>query len=203
MAKTAGASPLTSRRTDARNNREKILRVAEEAFREGSEIVPLEEIARRAGLGRATVYRHFPDRRALGFAVTKRKLRIINRIVEAESARHCEFREVLTTVVSAQVSHRPLVRFFRELPVSYQRRQADGLVALLAPPLRRAQAAGVVRPQIEPADLLLVFEMVEAALETSLERHSTTDGAKRLLDVVIDGFMVRPGTSAISSISDG
>lgn len=182
----------TLRRTDARENREKILQVADEAFREGTQVVPLEEIARRAGLGRATVYRHFPDRRALGLAVTKRKLRTVIGLVEAETARHGEFREILATVLHAQVAHRPLVRFFRELPVRYQRREADGLVALLAPSLRRAQAAGVVRPQIEPGDLLMVFEMVEAALETAVDRHAATDGVARLIDVIIDGLMVCP-----------
>lgn len=189
---------MTSRRTDARENREKILRVADEAFREGSEVVPLEEIARRAGLGRATVYRHFPDRRALGFAVTKRKLRTVIELVEAETAPHGEFREILATVLHAQVAHRPLVRFFRELPEGYQRREADGLVALLTPPLRRAQATGVVRARIKPGDLLLVFEMVEAALEMAADRHMPTDGVARLIDVIIDGLMVCPGQFPVS-----
>ncbi|TDV55363.1 TetR/AcrR family transcriptional regulator [Actinophytocola oryzae] len=191
-------SPHGRPRTDALHNREKILRVADDAFREGSEVVPLEEIARRAGLGRATVYRHFPDRQALGLAVTKRKLRIIVRIVKEESARHCEFREVLTTVLRAQVAHRPLVRFFRELPERFQRREADGLVELMTPSLRRAQAAGIVRRQVEPADLLLVFQMVETALDMSADHQA----AKRMIDVIVDGFLVCPGHSAIASTSD-
>lgn len=195
-------SLVSSHRTDARNNREKILRVAEEAFREGHEVVPLEEIARRAGLGRATVYRHFPDRRALGFAVTARKLRIIIGIVQEESAHRCEFRQVLTRVLNAQVSHRPLVRFFRELPVRYQRRQADGLVSLLTPPLRRAQAAGTVRADLEPVDLLLVFEMVETAIEKSSCRWVPGESVNRLIDVIIDGLFVCRDHDVESSTSD-
>lgn len=189
---------VTSRRTDARENREKILRVAEQAFREGSEVVPLEEIARRAGLGRATVYRHFPDRRALGFAVTERKLRAVIELVERRSARDDQFREILTTILTEQIAHRPLVRFFRELPEPYRHREADGLVALLTPPLRRAQAAGLVRPQLEPEDLLLVFAMVEAALQTAADRNTTTDSAKRLIEVIVDGFMTGPSHFAVS-----
>ena len=52
-------------RKDARTNRERILTAAREAFAEGGESTALEEIARRAGVGIGTLYRHFPNRQAL------------------------------------------------------------------------------------------------------------------------------------------
>src|SRR5215475_9175276 len=57
------------KRADARRNYEKILAAAREAFAEGGESTALEEIARRAGVGIGTLYRHFPNRQALLEAV--------------------------------------------------------------------------------------------------------------------------------------
>ena len=54
-----------SRRTDARRNRDKILAAASAAFAEPDADVSMAEIARRAGIGSATLYRNFADRRAL------------------------------------------------------------------------------------------------------------------------------------------
>src|ERR1700757_638379 len=53
------------KRVDARRNRERVLAVAREAFATGGESTALEQIARRAGVGIGTLYRHFPNRQAL------------------------------------------------------------------------------------------------------------------------------------------
>src|SRR5918995_1306509 len=53
------------KRADARRNYEKVLAAAREAFAEGGESTSLEGIARRAGVGIGTLYRHFPNRQAL------------------------------------------------------------------------------------------------------------------------------------------
>ena len=87
---------LLPRRMDARRNREVILRVAVEAFSRGGELVSLDDIARRAGLGRATVYRHFPDRTALGFAVAAERLAALAHRMEGAS-----FRELFSAVLTA------------------------------------------------------------------------------------------------------
>ena len=62
-----GAQTLIERpkRADARRNYEKVLAAARKAFAEGGESTALEEIARRAGVGIGTLYRHFPNRQAL------------------------------------------------------------------------------------------------------------------------------------------
>ena len=66
---TTEVSPETlitrPKRADARRNYEKVLAAAREAFAEGGESTALEEIARRAGVGIGTLYRHFPNRQAL------------------------------------------------------------------------------------------------------------------------------------------
>ena len=62
----AGARRADGMRADARRNYERLLAAAGEAFAErGADDVSLEEIARRAGVGIGTLYRHFPTRQAL------------------------------------------------------------------------------------------------------------------------------------------
>jgi AcrR family transcriptional regulator len=64
----AGSRPHRTR-ADAVRNRERIVAAARDVFVEYGSDAPLDEIARRAGIGNATLYRHFPDRRALAHAV--------------------------------------------------------------------------------------------------------------------------------------
>ncbi len=68
-----------ARRTDARTNRERILTVAEEVFGRGGDTASTEEVARLAGVGIATVFRHFPTKTALLRAVLIGRL---NRLCE-------------------------------------------------------------------------------------------------------------------------
>ncbi|MFB9320207.1 TetR/AcrR family transcriptional regulator [Cryptosporangium minutisporangium] len=187
----AGSEP---RRLDARRNREAILRVAEDAFRSDGDVVPLDEIARRAGLGRATVYRHFPDRNALGFAVAAQWLADLERGAAAHDADGLTFRDLLHAVMSMQLEHRPLVRLFRELPERQQRRYTEGLLAVLGPAFRRAQEEGSLRADVSIADLPLVFEMLEGALAGGPSTVDRGEATERLLQVLLDGLFSDPAT---------
>lgn len=176
-----------ARRTDARRNREVILRAADEAFTQGSEAVPLEEIARRAGLGRATVYRHFPDRHALAGAVAKRQLAEWRRIVDVEDGGR-SFRDLLHGVLCDQVSRRPLVELFCELPAHEQRRYVNALIEVLTPPFRRAQAEGRLRADVQPADIVRIVEMVEAVVTSRIAPADAAVGAHKLIEITLDGL---------------
>jgi AcrR family transcriptional regulator len=156
----------TPRRSDARRNRAAILRVAGEALTSGTEPPPLPEIARRAGVGQATVYRHFSDRRTLAVEVMRDQLAALDALIAADGD-PAAFASVLHVVLSAQAAGRPLVALLRELPEADQRAHAERLVGRLAEPLRRAQAAGAARDDVEAGDLVLLLAMVEAAVETA------------------------------------
>jgi AcrR family transcriptional regulator len=188
VRKQSGRRGHTPQRTDARRNRQAILRAADEAFTHGSDVVQLEEIARRAGLGRATVYRHFPDRQALGAAVAAEHLAMLRRIVSEAEEEHCSFRELLHMVLSEQVARRPLVHLFQELPVRDQRQYANSLIAVLTPAFRRAQAGGQLRDDVEPADLVMVHEMIEAAVVSGPEGAGRDAAMQRLIAVILDGL---------------
>ncbi|MEV4145613.1 helix-turn-helix domain-containing protein [Amycolatopsis sp. NPDC049691] len=174
--RAARPSAAVPRRVDARRNREAILRAADEAFSEEADVV-LDEVARRAGLGRATVYRHFPDRTALALAVAARHLAALKNRARGPEP----FRELLRTVLAMQARRRPLVRLFRELPERSRRQYTQALVSLLRPAFEEAQRDGSVRADLEPADLALLFEMHEAALVAA-------EPAERLVRVFLDGL---------------
>lgn len=176
------------KRVDARRNREKILRVAEDAFCHGEEPVPLEEIARRAQLGRATVYRHFPDRHSLGLAVAGQQVAAFRGVVKCWEAERRSFRELLTMVLTSQVSHRPMVHFLHELPFQSQQQHADAVVEILTAPFRRAQAEQQLRMDVQPTDLLLVFDMMESAISMGNARRHVGDPVERVIRVIVDGF---------------
>jgi AcrR family transcriptional regulator len=187
---------LTPARSDARRNRTAILLAADAAFTQGEAPLPLPEIARRAGVGRATVYRHFSDRRALAMAVMRRQLAALTCLVEEHADDPAAFRLVLTTVLSAQAAMRPLVALLSELPPREQQRNATRLVGALRGSLARAQAAGHARPDLEPADLATVFAMLEAALavvpDADPRDPERRDAAvQRAISVLVDGVCGR------------
>ena len=177
------SSAAVPRRVDARRNREAILRAADEAFSEDADVV-LDEVARRAGLGRATVYRHFPDRRALALAVAAHHLAALKNLVRGKES----FRELLQLVLAMQARRRPLVRLFRELPERSQRQYTQVLISLLRPAFEQAQREGSVRADLEPADLALLFEMHEAALVSGPAPQDRAEPAERLVRVFLDGL---------------
>src|ERR1700736_4435538 len=83
---TAQASPQIApgspKRADARRNRECVLAAAREAFAERGESTALEEIARRAGVGIGTLYRHFPNRQTLLEALYVNEVEAVCRYAE-------------------------------------------------------------------------------------------------------------------------
>ncbi|OLR92785.1 TetR/AcrR family transcriptional regulator [Actinokineospora bangkokensis] len=183
-----GSPAPRPRRVDARRNREAILRAADEAYRTPGVEVTLEEVARRAGLGRATVYRHFADRRTLAYAVAHFHLCALDELARSEIT----FRELLAAILTEQVARRSLVTVFRDLPTGEQHRLVRALMDVLGPAFRRAQAAGEVRADVEPGDLELVFEMVEGAMETGPRETRRDHPTQRLIKVIVDGLFVTP-----------
>jgi AcrR family transcriptional regulator len=171
------------RRRDAVETRERILRVAGAAFAQAGP-VSFDEIAGRAGVSRATVYRHFADRRALGAAVVERGLGALRQAVAEREP--VAFRDLLHTVLATAVSLRGLADLVEGMPEREQRRHVRMLVDVLTPAFRRAQAAGELRRDVDPADLGLVLRALHAA-------GREPDGqaaALRLLGVLMDGLFV-------------
>lgn len=155
------AQPKVSRpRADALRNRERIVTAAREMFVELGPDVPLDEIARRAGVGNATVYRNFPDRDAL---VREVVCSVMDRTARAAEQALTETRdafEALERFVHASADERitalcPMVQgtFDKNHPdLEDARERLERTVEKL---MERARAAGQLRPDVGVGDLMV------------------------------------------------
>ena len=196
----AGSSPRagTARpmRADAQRNYDRLLRAALAAFAEhGADDASLEEIARRAGVGIGTLYRHFPTRQALLEAVYRDQ-------VEALRARADELRESDSPADALAAWLRSLVAFS-----STKRSLTTALLATLGKDsdllsacsmvicgaadtlLIRAQQAGVVRADADARDLIRLVHAVNIATQRGPADPGQTD---RLLGLILDGLRPQP-----------
>jgi AcrR family transcriptional regulator len=186
-------------RVDARLNRERILVAAAEAFVERGAGVPLEEIASRAGVGIATLYRRFPDRAALQRAVA---LDVLTRIaVEARAAIEEEpdafsaltryMRRALSLQVSAVV---PALLGAVELEDEELRVIRMESASLLQQMIHRAEADGALRPGIAFGDIALLLVRLSRPLPGTIDRALDLEMAQRHLAVSIDGLRTERAT---------
>lgn len=175
-------------RADARRNRERILQTAREAFAADGIAVPLDEIARRAGVGPGTVHRHFPTKEALFEAVVREHLEQLTEhlraaLADAEAGpaffaflarmtAEADQKQDLAEAITA--TNRPMGAETEELAA--QLRERFGAL------LTRAQDVGAVRNDVDAAD---VQAIVVAALTAGRQR-GTNDRPGRLTEVVLD-----------------
>lgn len=172
------------RRVDALRNRAAIVRAAGESVLRGGRMPSLPQVARSVGLGQATVYRHFPDRRSLLLAVTREHLAALHRAAERAADDPAAFRCLLREVLVRQVVMRPLVEELRTLPRSDQRGQLRRLLDALSGPFARALAEGQFRRPMVLDDVAVVFSMFQAAVESA----PTPEAARRVIPLLLDGL---------------
>lgn len=147
------------KRADARRNYDTVLAAAREAFAEGGESTALEEIARRAGVGIGTLYRHFPSRQALLEAVYIDEVEAVCRSAEQldgddpwQSFERWLERVVAYVVTKRALAHELFNYLDRDAPLFSTCRRS--LFDSGQPLLARAQDAGVVRPDVTIADVV-------------------------------------------------
>jgi AcrR family transcriptional regulator len=149
---------LEPRRADARRNRSRILQAALEAFAAEGRLVPLDDIARRAGVGAGTVYRNFPTKEALFTAVITERFESI--IEEARSLADADdpgerfYGFLMWVVERAMFNHAicealALEEGIKAFAAGVDEEFNEALEALL----RRAQAAGDVRADVDLRDV--------------------------------------------------
>lgn len=176
-------------RADAARNRARVLDVAYETFAAEGLSVPIDEIARRAGVGAGTVYRHFPTKEALFAAVVDDRLRqmVSNGYALLESGEPGEalFGYLRTLVLQWGARDRGLVDALAGLGIdldSAAPAAEEAFLEMLGALLAAAQRAGTARPDIgvrEVKALLVGCQAMEAY---------NSELAERVTDVVIDGL---------------
>jgi len=180
-------------RADAQRNRDRLLEVAMNAF-STSAAVSLEAIAKEAGVGIGTLYRHFPTREALIEAVYRQELtRLCDtapRLLEALPPDQA-VREWMDRYIDYMGTKRGLADALRVViasgvnPYAHSR---DALLGAIGVLLEAAREAGTVRRDIDPADLLTSLSGLSLATADPGQREQ----AGRLLDLLMDGLRYRP-----------
>ncbi|MFG2023208.1 TetR/AcrR family transcriptional regulator [Streptomyces sp. NPDC048825] len=203
------ATPVQRRaprpRADALRNRERIVTAAREMFVEFGPDVPLDEIARRAGVGNATVYRNFPDRDALVREVVCSVMDRTSEAAERELAETGDAFEALSRFVHAAADERitalcPMVSstFDRHHPdLEAARQRIEDLTERL---MERACVAGQLRPDVGVGDIMIaVAQLSRPPAGTGCLSHDRF--VHRHLQLFLDGLRAParselPGTAA-------
>lgn len=189
------ARPL---RADARRNRDALLAAAVQALSADGPEVTLEAIAAAAGVGIGTLYRHFPTRDSLVEAAYRNELeRLCDSADEllATLPPDQAVREWMECFVDYAVTKRGMSDALRALiaaggnPFAHSR---DRMLGALGKLLDAAIAAGTVRADVAPADLLATLGGVSMAAGDAAGREQ----ARRVLDLVMDGLRYGVGSAA-------
>lgn len=181
-------------RADARRNRERVLEAAEELFAADGLTVPLDDIARRAGVGPGTVYRHFPTKEALFETVVLDRIRqMVERargLADAENAGEAFFGYFTRAVEQASLNKaicealQASTGLELQAASTLEREYREAIGVLLA----RAQQAGEVRADVTEGE---VRALLVGCL--SMRRWATGDQPGHLVTLVCDGL--RPRTA--------
>ncbi|WP_327673098.1 MULTISPECIES: helix-turn-helix domain-containing protein [unclassified Streptomyces] len=194
-------------RADAERNRQLIMRAADRLFARRGTTVPLNDIAREAGVGVGTVYRRFPDLQALIDALFTERFTTFLRLADEAEQQPDPGRALLHYLLAAAqwrardqaldivLAHADL----EAKPVCGMRDElgehVDGLV-------ERARAAGAVRDDFEPADVYAFLYMIGSVADRT---HAVApDAWRRYAEVLLSGFgMDLPADARTSAMTDG
>lgn len=178
-------------RADAERNRERIVTAAARLFAERGLSVPLEDVARSAGVGVATLYRRFPTRTELAIAAFERNITSYIEVVEKALAnpRPWEgFRDLVFDLCALQASDPGLRALLTTaFPASsvIEQRVAE-TVANVGEVIIRAQQDGSLRPDIGVGDVVVTLLANAGVLEAT--REHAPDAWRRFAALMVDSF---------------
>jgi AcrR family transcriptional regulator len=191
--------PAGQLRADARQNHARLVIAATQAFAEKGAEASLEDIARRAGVGIGTLYRHFPTRLDLQAAVFRSQVDTIcgeGQALLLDTPAGPAFLGWIRNLAAYLATKRGLSKALidglgrdSELMRACSTAMRDTTQRLLT----NAQEAGVIRPDVAAIDILRLMHGIAVSTETNPEQ---TD---RLLLIMLDGLAVKPGTPATSA----
>ena len=189
MAKKSSKPAERKPRTDAKRNRERILAVAKEAFTRRGANASLDDVAKEAGVGAGTLYRHFPSRDALIEAVYRTE-------VEKLAAAQRKFAETMPPIEALRAWMLLFVDYIAAKHIiapalntivggaaklyEGSRAQIQGAIDAL---VKRAIKSGDIRDDLDPFDLLRALIGVSNVASTPDWQQS----ARRLVDILIAG----------------
>jgi AcrR family transcriptional regulator len=187
------AQPAPRLRADAARNRARVLEVAYETFAAEGLSVPIDEIARRAGVGAGTVYRHFPTKESLFQAVINDRMQHLvddgHALLESDRPGEAIFTFLRSIVLQWGATDRGLVEALAGFGIDIEQAAPDAedaFLAVLDELLRAAQKAGTARPDIGVREVKAILVGCQA-----MEAYNPAL-AEQVTDVVIDGLRAAP-----------
>jgi AcrR family transcriptional regulator len=184
-------------RSDAAQRRDLILDAADAVFSEHGVTAPLDLVVERAGVGRATLYRNFPDRAALMDALLERTLFALEEHATVHAAED-DLLFLLFELLAYLIVASPAVSdYWRALDAEHPIRKAalERLTDVFKAPLARALDKGLCRPDLRLSDIPLVTGMMGASLRgrTPAIRRGL---AKRALELLRSGLSAPQSAAA-------
>jgi len=189
MVRKASKSPPRKPRSDAQRNRERILEVAKQAFTRSGANTSLDDVAKEAGVGAGTLYRHFPTRDALLEAVYRTE-------VEKLAAAQQKFAETMPPVealrawmllfvdyIAAKQIIAPALNTLVGGPSKLYEGSRAHIQGAIEALVKRAIKSGDIRRDLEPFDLLRALIGVSNVSSSPDWQQS----ARRLVDILISG----------------
>jgi AcrR family transcriptional regulator len=184
------------RRADAERSVARILEAALDALASDPE-ASMAEIARRAGVVRATVYVHFPTRESLLDAVTHRAISEVTQVIEAAEPEHGEPADALRRVLTA--AWRTLGRFHALVSINTRLPQAElhhrhhSVLATLEPLIQRGRRDGTFRSDVSAAwHLSMIMALVHAASAEVQAGRTPADKVESALMATVLGALGAP-----------
>ena len=194
-----GTPAGTAMRADARRNRQRLLDAALQVYAErGADDASLDEIARRAGVGIGTLYRHFPTRQALLEAVYRdqvEELCAVARELHDEAPPEQALERWLRALMAFATTKKNLSSSLMsgpnksEVATSCSAMVREAATKLLA----EAQATGQVRGDVDAIDLLRMSHALAIAAD---QPYSHPDQGERLMSVLLAGLRPQPADQA-------
>jgi AcrR family transcriptional regulator len=159
-------------RADARRNRERILQSARAAFADSGDAVQIDDVARHAGVGVGTVYRHFPTKQALLTELVRQTFRLFTEWAREALEAGGEplalieglLRRIAETAAGDAGVQYALASSDAQAPRSEAQAEQDELIAVIAELTGRARRAGTIRPGIEATDIAMLICGVVSAM---------------------------------------
>ena len=177
-------------RSDAVRNRDRILDAARELFANSAD-VSMCEVARRAGVGQATLYRNFADLRALAAEVLVEHIERIIQLAAEQAGDPDAFFVLLRSLVEDVADLYALGELARKDACvgSQLERHRERIAELMKGPLSDAKAAGTLRRDTSLDDVFLVLLMARGAMTRAHGAAARGAAANRALTLMLDGLM--------------
>jgi AcrR family transcriptional regulator len=181
-------------RVDSQRNRERLLQAATRVFSAGGRDATLEAVAKKAGVGIGTLYRHFPTREALFEAVYRREVDELGELAErlaGEAAPVDALRQWLNAFVQLVATKKGMLAALSLAALGPSAQlyaySFERLSKAIGAVLQRAITAGEIRADITPEDLLRAV----LGLCHSNDGPQWLKTVTRLIEVFVDGLMLK------------